>query len=109
MSIDTAIGPVVGTASLKVSLPSPGFLSDLLFVTAEIGDFVEGMAFDNLLDNIRLIAPGAGHVVTHADERLTELRSLAQQGFKFVLGGGGSTAKANLMGAFGEGRDGKIF
>ncbi|MBW9082925.1 DUF2726 domain-containing protein [Rhizobium pusense] len=109
VSIDTDIGPVVGTASLKVSIPSPGFLSNLLFVTAEIGDFVEGMAFDNLLDNIRLIAAGAGHVVTNADERLAELQSLAQQGFKLVLGGGGSSAKANLMGAFAAGRDGKIF
>ena len=109
VSVNSTKGPIIGTATLKLSLPSPGFLSDLLFVSAEIGEFSEGMAFDNLLDNIRLVASGAGHVVTHTDERLQELRSLGSQGFKLVMGGGGSSAQANLMAAFTSGTNGKIF
>lgn len=109
VSVNSNKGPIVGTAALKVSLPSPGFLDDLGFASIEIAQFVEGMAFDNLLENIRLIATGAGHVVTHADERLAELKNLSQQGFTLVMGGGGSSADANLMAAFTSGRNGRIF
>ncbi|UXS31900.1 DUF2726 domain-containing protein [Agrobacterium tumefaciens] len=109
VSVNSSKGPVVGTAALKVSLPSPGFLDDLGFASMEIAQFVEGMAFDNLLENIRLIATGAGHVVTHADERLAELKYLGEQGFTLMMGGGGTSADANLMAAFTSGRDGQIF
>lgn len=109
VSVNSNKGPIVGSARLKVSLASSGFLADLGFISVEIAQFVEGMAFDSLLDNIRLVGSGAGHVVTHADERLQEMRELAKQGYSLVFGGGGSLARANLMAAFSEGKDGRIF
>ncbi|EMS96695.1 hypothetical protein H009_15763 [Agrobacterium tumefaciens str. Cherry 2E-2-2] len=107
-SVNSNKGPIVGTAALKVTLPSPGFLDDLGFASIEIAQFVEGMAFDNLLENIRLIATGAGHVVTHSDERLQELKRLGEQDYTLVMGGGGSSADANLMAAFASGNGGQL-
>ncbi|WJR67102.1 DUF2726 domain-containing protein [Neorhizobium sp. CSC1952] len=109
VSVNSKNGPIVGAARLKVSLASSGFLADLGFVSAEIAQFVEGMAFDSLLENIRFIGSGAGHIVIHADERLQELTGLAKQGYTLVFGGGGSLANANLMTAFAAGKKGNIF
>ncbi len=108
VSINSTKGPIVGTATLKVSIPSPGFLADIGTVSFEIAQFVESMASDSLLENIRLVGTGAGHVVTHADERLEELKGLALQGYTLVFGGGGGSSTANLMGAFAAGRGGKL-
>ncbi len=94
---------------LKVGLTSSGFLADIGFISVEIAQFVEGMAFDSLLDNIGLVGSGAGHVVIHADERLQELKSLATKGYSLVFGGGGSSARANLMAAFAAGKRWKTF
>ena len=108
ISINSSKGPIVGTASLRVTLASPGFLADLGTIAAEIAEFAIGMAADDLIENIRLIADGFGHVVTSADEVLAELRSLGPQGFTFVIGGGGSRTDADLIAAFAAGKNGKL-
>ena len=109
MRISSSKGPIVGTASLRVTLASPGFLADLETVSAEIAQFADGMAADDLLENIRLITDGHGHAVTNANEVLEELRMLGAWGYTLVLGGGSSDTDADLMAAFAEGRDGKLF
>lgn len=109
ISINSANGPIVGTASLRVALASPGFLADLGTVAAEIAEFACGMAADELLENIRLIAGGFRHVVTSADEVLAELRKLGPMGYTLVTGGGGSRTDADLLRAFAEGKGGKLF
>ncbi|MBR9970580.1 hypothetical protein [Magnetospirillum sulfuroxidans] len=106
IGINSSKGPIVGTANLRVTLASPGFLACLGTVATEIAEFAYGMAADNLLENIRLIAEGFGHVVTSTDEVLTELRTLGPLGYTLVMGGGGSRADADLMGAFLEGKGG---
>jgi len=108
-SVNSSKGPIVGTASLRVALASPGFLAELGTVAAEIAQFADGMAADDLLENIRLIADGQGHVVTSIDEVLAELRTLGPQGYMMVMGGGGSRTDADLMAAFAEGSGGKLF
>lgn len=108
-SANSSKGPIVGTASLRVALASPGFLAELGTVVAEIAQFADGMAADDLLENIRLIADGHGHAVTSIDEVLAELRTLGSQGYTLVMGGGGSCTDADLMAAFAEGSTGKLF
>jgi hypothetical protein len=78
-------------------------------VAAEIAQFADGMAADDLLENIRLITDGHGYAVESADQVLAELRTLGPLGYTLVMGGGGSHADANLMGAFAKGRDGNLF
>lgn len=108
MSINSSKGPIVGTASLRVTLASPGFLASLGTVAIEIAEFAKGMAADNLLENIRLIADGYGHVVTSTEEVLAELRTMGSMGYTLVEGFGTSVADADLMGAFAAGRGGKL-
>ena len=109
VSINSSKGPIVGTASLRLTLASPGFLANLGTIEAEIAQFANGMAADDLLENIRLIAGGSGHVVTGADEVLAELRTLRPMGYTYVMGVSISTANADLIGAFAEGKGGKLF
>ena len=109
MSINSLGGPIVGTASLRVTLASPGFLAELGTVAAEIAQFADGMAADDLLENIRLIIDGHGYAVTSADEVLAELRTLGPQGYTLVMGGGNSRTDADLIAAFAEGTGGKLF
>lgn len=109
ISINSSKGPIIGTAGLRVTLASPGFLAYLGTVETEIAEFAYGMAADDLLENVRLIANGSGHVVTSAEEILAELRTLGPQGYTLVTGGGGNRADADLMGAFAEGKGGKLF
>ena len=78
-------------------------------MSAEIAQFAEGMAADDLLENIRLIINGHGNVVTSADEVLGELRMLGSQGYTLVMGGRNSRTDADLIGAFAKGRGGKLF
>lgn len=106
--VNSTKGPIVGTAGLRVTLASPGFLAELGSVRAEIAQFADGMAADDLLENIRLIAEGKGHVVTSIDEVLAEIRRLAPQGYKLVFGGGGHTS-TDLITAFTEGSGGELF
>jgi hypothetical protein len=109
MSINSSKGPIVGSAGLRVTLSSPGFLAELGTVEAEIAEFVNGMAADELLENIRLMANGFGHVVTCTDQVLAELRTLGPMGHTLVMGSGSSSAAADLIGAFAEGNGGKLF
>ena len=101
-------GPIVGNASLRVALASPGFLAEFGTVMAEIAQFADGMAADQLLENISLIADGHGHVVTSIDEVLAEIRTLGPQGYTLVMGGGCSRTDADLMATFAEGSGGKL-
>ena len=57
-------------------MPSPGFLADFVVIPIEIGQFAEGMASDDLLENIRLIGIGAGHVVPMTLKRLNAVANL---------------------------------
>lgn len=102
MAINSSKGPIVGTASLRVTLASPGFLADLGTVSHEISWFAYGMAADDLLENIRLIADGHGYAATSAGEVLAELRTLGSQGYALAMGGGGRDADVDLNGAFAE-------
>lgn len=108
-SVNSSMGPIVGTASLRVALASPGFLAELGTVVAEIAQFAEGMAADDLLENIRLIADGHGHVVTSIYEVLAEIRTLGPQGYTLVMGGGSNRCDADLLAAFAEGSGGKLY
>jgi hypothetical protein len=107
ISINSSKGPLIGSASLRVALPSPGFLADIGTLWAEIAQFAEGMAADDLLEGIRLIAGGHSYIVSSAQEILAEIATLAPRGYTLVMGGGGSSSDANLMGAFAEGKAGK--
>ncbi len=109
MSINSSKEPIIGTASLRVTLASPGFLADLGTVSAEIAQFAEAMAADNLLENIHLLAAGHRHVVTGAHEVLAELGTLGLQGYTLAMGGGSSSSDADLMAAFTEGNGRKPF
>lgn len=108
MSINSSKGPIVGTASLRVTLASPGFLADLGTVWAEIGQFADGMAADDLLENIRLITNGHGYAVTSVEDVLAELRTLGPQGYTLVMGGGSSRTDVDLPRTFAEGTGGKL-
>lgn len=109
ISINSSNGPIIGTASVRISLPSPGFLAYIGSIPMEIAQFADGMASDDLYENIRLIAGGAGHVVTSTEERLAEIRELARQGYSFAGGSGGSRSEADLLAAFAKGRGGDPF
>lgn len=109
ISINSSKGPIVGTSSLRVTLASPGFLAYLGTISSEIAEFANAMAADDLLENIRLIAEGSGHVVTSADEVLAELRTLGVMGYKLVMASGGGHATADLMRAFAESKGGELF
>lgn len=109
VSINSSKGPIIGTSSLRLTLASPGFLANIGTISAEIAEFANGMAADDLLEKIRLIADGFGHVVTSTDEVLAELRTLGPMGYTLVMGNGGSRTDADLMGAFAEGNGGKLF
>ena len=106
-SINSSNGPIVGSASLRVILASRGFLNNLWTVTAEIAQFAAGMAADNLLENIRLIVEGHGHVVTSADDVLAELKTLGSLGYSLVVGFGGGHTSLDLFAAFAAGKGGK--
>jgi hypothetical protein len=109
VSINSSKGPIIGTARLRVSLPSPGFLAEIGSIPMEIAQFADGMACDALYENIRLVGTGAGHVVRSADEVLPEVMSLNRQGYKLALGGGGSRSDVDLIAACMEGQGGRIF
>lgn len=94
----------MGTASLRMGIPSRGFLEEILTLDLEIAEFAAVMAADDLLENIRVI----GHVVTSADEVLADLQTLGPLGFSLVTGGGGSRADADLMKAFAKGNGGRL-
>lgn len=109
VSINSSKGPIMGTATVRISMPSPGFLAEIGSVPMEIAQFADGMACDDLHENIRLVGTGAGHVVTSTDELLAEIALLAQQGYAFAGGGGSSRAAVDLLAAFASGRGGKLF
>ncbi len=109
VSINSVKGTIMGTASARISLPSPGFLEDIASVPMEIAQFVDGMACDDLYQNIGLIGAGAGHVVRSADELLPEIASLGRQGYTLALVCGGSQSEVDLMAAFTAGSNGKLF
>lgn len=100
MCIDSSVGPIFGTASLRVALASWGFLANLGTISAEIAQFVNGMAADSLLENIRLITDGHGHAVTDTDEMLTELKMLRSQGYNLIMGSGSSPIYTDLLAKF---------
>lgn len=103
VSINSSDGPIMGTASLRISLPSPGFLGQIASIPLEIGGFADGMASDDLYENIRLIGAGAGHVVTATEALLAEITELARQGYSFVGGSRSSESQVDLFGAFAKG------
>jgi hypothetical protein len=109
VSINSSKGPIIGTARVRVSLPSPGFLAEIGSIPMEIAQFADGMACDALYENIRLVGTGAGHVVRSVDEVLPEIMSLSRQGYKLALGGGGSRSDVDLIAAFTEGQAGRLF
>ncbi|RMA41359.1 DUF2726 domain-containing protein [Rhodophyticola porphyridii] len=109
VAINSTKGPIMGKSSVRISLPSPGFLADVSSIPMEIAEFAVGMASDDLLENIRLIGIGAGHVVTPTDELLTEITELAKQDYSFAGGGGSSRADVDLLASFAAGRGGKLF
>jgi len=109
VSVNSLKGPIMGTANVRISLPSPGFLSEIGSIPMEIAQFADGMACDDLYENIRLVGSGAGHVVRSADELLPEITSLGRQGYAFAFGGGGSRSDVDLLAAFTAGTGGKLF
>ena len=109
ISINSSKGPITGAASVRISLPSPGFLAEVGSIPMEIAQFADGMASDDLHENIRLIGTSAGHAVTSTEERLIEITGLARQGYSFAFGGVGSLSDADLLDAFAKGQDGKLF
>lgn len=100
VSINSTNGPIIGTANVRISLPSPGFLAEIGSVPMEIAQFADGMACDNLCANIRLIGSGAGHVVRSADEVLPDIERLGRQGYELVYCAGGSRSDVDLNAAF---------
>lgn len=104
ISINSSKGAIMGSASVRVSLPSAGFLAEIGQIPMEIAQFADGMASDSLLENIRLVGSDAGHVVTATDEYLEEIADLARQGFCLAFGGGGGRSDVDLIGAFEKGR-----
>lgn len=109
VSINSSKGPIVGKARVRISLPSPGFLAEVGSIHMEIAQFADGMACDDLYENIRLIGTGAGHVVRSADELLPEISNLGRQGYKLELSGGTSSSDVDLIAAFNAGTDGPNF
>lgn len=107
MSINTSKGPIIGSSSLRLTVASPGFLGELCTVDWEIAEFAIGMAADDLLENIRLVADGHEHIVPSAAEVLAEITQMGSQGYVLTKGGGGSRAEANLWEAFAKGRASK--
>ena len=103
ISINSLKGPIMGSANVRISLPSPGFLADIGSISMEIAQFADGMASDVLYDNIGLIAAGAGHVVTATDELLAEIAGLGPQGYSLALGSGGSRSQVDLLATFSSG------
>lgn len=108
VSIKTSKGPIMGTASVRISLPSPGFLADIGTIPMEMAQFAGGMACDDLLENIRLIGAGARHVLISTDEVLAEISELGRQGYTFVLGSCWSRSEAHLLEAFEAGKGDKL-
>ncbi|WP_299297446.1 DUF2726 domain-containing protein [uncultured Tateyamaria sp.] len=109
VSINSSKGPIIGTANVRISLPSPGFLAEIGSIPMEIAQFADGMACDDLYENIRLVGTGAGHVVRSADELIPEITNLGRQGYSFAFGGGGSRSDVDLIAAFTAGSVGKLF
>jgi hypothetical protein len=109
VSINSSKGPIMGSASLRIGLPSPGFLAGIGSLPMVIADFAQGMAYDNLLDNIRLVGIGAGHVVTAVDELLAEIAALCRQGYNIVSGGGGGHSQIHLLAAYANIKGGSLF
>lgn len=109
VSINSSKGSIMGKARVRISVPSPGFLSEIGSIPMEIAQFADGMACDDLLENIRLVGTGAGHVVRSADEVLREIMGLGRQGYTLALGGGGSRSNVDLIGTFTAGTGGKLF
>ncbi|MBO9422385.1 DUF2726 domain-containing protein [Labrenzia sp. R4_2] len=109
VSINSAKGPIMGSASVRISLPSPGFLGEIGSVPMEIAQFVDGMACDDLYENIRLVGTGAGHVVRSADELLPEITNLGRQGYTLALSSSGGRSEVDLIAAFKAGTGGKLF
>lgn len=108
VSINSSKGAIMGTASARISLPSPGFLAEIGSIPMEIAQFASGMACDDLYENIRLVGTGKGHAVRSAGEVLPEIMSLARQGFAFAFGLRGSGSEVDLIAAFTEGIGGKL-
>ena len=109
VSINSSKGPIMGNASVRISLPSAGFLAEIGSIPMEIAQFADGMACDDLYENIRLVGTGVGHVVRSAEERLAEIMSLGRQGYAFAFGMGGCHSDADLIKAFKAGTGGKLF
>jgi hypothetical protein len=100
VSINSSKGPIMGTASVRIGLPSPGFLAEIESMPMEIAQFADGMACDDLYENIRLVGTGAGHVVRSADEVLSEITSLGRQGYTLAFSVGGTLSCVDLIEAF---------
>lgn len=109
VSVNSSKGPIMGTACVRISLPSLGFLAEIGSIPMEIAQFADGMACDDLYENIRLIGTGAGHVVRSAAELLPEIANLGRQGYKFAFGSGGSRSEVDLIAAFKVGTGGELF
>ncbi|MEM9287454.1 MAG: DUF2726 domain-containing protein [Pseudomonadota bacterium] len=109
VSINSARGPIMGTASVRISLPSPGFLAEIESIPMEIAQFADGMACDDLYENICLVGAGAGHVVRSVGELLPEITNLGRQGYMLVFSAGGSSSEVDLITAFKAGTGAKTF
>jgi hypothetical protein len=99
-SIESIKGTIIATSKARISLASAGFLAEIATIPMEIAQFVDGMACEQLLENIRLIGTGAGHVVRTVDEVLQDLRNLANQGYEVVFSTGCSNSNIDLNAAF---------
>jgi hypothetical protein len=106
ISINSSKGPIVGSATLRVTLPSRGFLANIWTVSGEISQFAVAMAADDLLYNIHLTADGHGHVVTSDYEVVTEIKTLKSLGYTLVMGRGSGCNAVDLFEAFSGGRAG---
>jgi hypothetical protein len=96
-SIIVADRQIVGKHLLGIRVPSYGTLSEILFTPWEIAEFASGLAMEDMVENMRLLASGAGHVVPSADDYIAEIKVLLEQGYVFYGGGSSSCSGKPLI------------
>jgi hypothetical protein len=88
---------IVGKYQLALKVPSYGALAEIMFTPWEIAEFASGLALEDMIENMRLVASGGAHVVPSVDDYINEIRTLQERGYRFAGGGSASSSGRPLI------------
>ncbi|WP_265563797.1 DUF2726 domain-containing protein [Sphingomicrobium arenosum] len=89
-SVEVGDRYVYGKGRLRLCTPNLGRISEIPFGYSALGDFCEGLALENLNEELEAFFSGGGHTIQEPSDVRTEIEVLHARGFKMLRGGAGA-------------------